>query len=126
MVRAMLLRAAFGGMEGDIAMLHRAAATWQRLGGVNVYLVGMMGAGKSSVLNAIIGVKKLSVSRTAGHTKHIQHIYIPQSEGAEEDGAPKIRVMDCPGLVFPNYTATRHVMELSGVLPTAQVRETCS
>ena len=30
MVRAMLLRAAFGGMEGDIAMLHRAAATWQR------------------------------------------------------------------------------------------------
>ena len=38
--------------------------------------VGQPNTGKSSVLNAIIGHKQLSVSRTAGHTKHFQHIYL--------------------------------------------------
>ena len=39
-------------------------------------VIGLPNGGKSSLLNSIIGTKKLSVSRTAGHTKHIQHIEI--------------------------------------------------
>merc|ERR1712050_26334 len=102
--------------------------------------------GKSTVLNAIIGHKRLSVSRTAGHTKHIQHIPIvmhsspkvssrdgnakceADDHSSEDDSGPpgpSLVIMDCPGLVFPQRVP-RHVLEVSGLLPVAQIRETMS
>ena len=68
-------------------------------------------------MNSIIGTKVLSVSRTAGHTKHLQHIFLDDPYG--------VCVMDCPGLIFP-MRQPRYIMELCGLCPIAQIRETMS
>ncbi|XP_022710458.1 guanine nucleotide-binding protein-like 1 [Varroa jacobsoni] len=76
--------------------------------------LGMLGhpnVGKSSLLNALMGKKVVSVSRTPGHTKHFQTIFLTK----------QLRLCDCPGLVFP----TKHPRELqvvSGSFPIAQLR----
>lgn len=54
--------------------------------------IGHPNVGKSSIVNALSGGKKVSVSRTAGHTKRAQTI--PLVPG-------KVFLLDCPGLVFP-------------------------
>jgi hypothetical protein len=57
-------------------------------------IIGMVGhpnVGKSSVINTICAAKRVSVSRTAGHTKRAQTIPV----------APGLQLLDCPGLVFP-------------------------
>ena len=82
---------------------------------VTIGCLGHPNCGKSSVLNSIIGEKVLSVSRTAGHTKHIQHIFLTEPYG--------VCVMDCPGLIFP-INQPRYIFELSGLYPIAQIRET--
>ena len=84
---------------------------------VTIGCVGHPNVGKSSVLNAIIGHKELSVSRTAGHTKHLQHIFLDKPYG--------VCVMDCPGLIFP-MKQPRYILELCGLYPIAQIRETMS
>ena len=59
------------------------------------YISGMVGqpnAGKSSLINSLMGKRVVSVSKTPGHTKHFQTIHITRS----------VVLMDCPGLVFPS------------------------
>lgn len=56
--------------------------------------VGFPNVGKSSLMNALMGRKVVSVSRTPGHTKHFQTIFLTQN----------VRLCDCPGLVFPSAT----------------------
>ena len=87
----------------------------KREASVTIGCVGHPNCGKSSVLNSIIGEKVLSVSRTAGHTKHIQHIFLTDPYG--------VCVMDCPGLIFP-INQPRYIFELCGLYPIAQIRET--
>jgi len=82
-------------------------------------LLGHPNVGKTSVLNALAGRKAASVSGTAGHTKHLQHIRV--DEAVHENAF----VLDCPGLVFPSVNSRAHA-ELHGLLPLAQVRETMS
>ncbi len=53
---------------------------------------GFPNVGKSSLLNSLFGKKVVSVSKTPGHTKHLQTLYLTSS----------IRLCDCPGLVFPS------------------------
>ena len=84
---------------------------------ITIGCVGHPNVGKSCVLNAIIGHKELSVSRTAGHTKHIQHIFLEKPYG--------VCVMDCPGLIFP-MKQPRYILECCGLCPIAQIRETMS
>jgi ribosome biogenesis GTPase A len=57
-----------------------------------IAMVGHPNVGKSSVINALCGEKRVSVSRTAGHTKRAQTI--PLAVG--------VALLDCPGLVFPH------------------------
>ncbi|CAG2171592.1 unnamed protein product [Oppiella nova] len=81
-------------------------------GVVTIGCVGHPNVGKSSLLNAIMGRKVVSVSRTPGHTKHFQTIYL----------TPTVRLCDCPGLVFPSK-APKELQVLMGCYPIAQLRE---
>jgi ribosome biogenesis GTPase A len=60
---------------------------------ITLGFTGYPNVGKSSLLNSIVGHKVVSVSRTPGHTKHFQTIYL----------TPTVRLCDCPGLVFPSF-----------------------
>lgn len=79
---------------------------------LTIGFVGHPNVGKSSLLNAIMGKKVVSVSRTPGHTKHFQTIFL----------TPNVRLCDCPGLVFPSR-APKQLQVLMGCFPIAQLRE---
>lgn len=82
-------------------------------GGVlTIGCVGFPNVGKSSVLNALMGKKVVSVSRTPGHTKHFQTIFL----------TPTVKLCDCPGLVFPSKVS-KPMQILAGSFPIAQVQE---
>jgi len=61
-------------------------------GVLTIGCLGQPNVGKSSLMNAIMGKKVVSVSRTPGHTKHFQTIFL----------TPTVKLCDCPGLVFPS------------------------
>lgn len=81
-------------------------------GVLTIGCVGQPNVGKSSLMNAIMGKKVVSVSRTPGHTKHFQTICLTTS----------VRLCDCPGLVFPSKVP-RPIQILMGSYPIAQLRE---
>ncbi|KAI0652064.1 hypothetical protein C8Q79DRAFT_922634 [Trametes meyenii] len=56
-------------------------------------LIGQPNVGKSSLLNAMFGTYKVKASRQPGKTKHFQTLF----------WTPEVRLVDCPGLIFPNY-----------------------
>ena len=74
--------------------------------------IGQPNVGKSSLINGLLGRKLVSVSKTPGHTKHFQTIYLTRN----------VRLCDCPGLVFPTYVP-KTLQILTGVFPIAQVQE---
>jgi len=80
---------------------------------VTIGFIGSPNVGKSSLINAIRGKKMCSESRTPGHTKHRQTLYLN----------PKVVLSDCPGLVFPVVDVPRQLQIISGIFPVAQVRE---
>lgn len=64
------------------------------------------------MLNAVLGRKAVSVSRTPGHTRYFQTHFL----------TPTVRLCDCPGLVFPSR-APRELQVLAGVYPISQLQE---
>lgn len=84
-------------------------------GTLTIGCVGLPNVGKSSVLNALMGRKVVSVSKTPGHTKHFQTIYLTAN----------VRLCDCPGLVFPS-AVPRALQVLLGSYPIAQLRVPCT
>lgn len=70
------------------------------------------GFNKAPLFYAISGKKVVSVSRTPGHTKHFQTIYLTKT----------VCLCDCPGLVFPSMVS-KQLQILMGSFPIAQVRE---
>merc|ERR1711936_184458 len=83
-----------------------------------IITLGMIGApnvGKSSLINSLIGKRVVSVSKTPGHTKHFQTIFITKF----------VVLCDCPGLVFPSLVP-RELQVLLGSYPISQVREPMS
>lgn len=81
-------------------------------GRLTLGFVGHPNVGKSSLLNALMGRKVVSVSRTPGHTKHFQTIFLTDN----------VRLCDCPGLVFPSLQP-KALQVLTGCFPVAQLRE---
>ena len=79
---------------------------------ITIGMVGHPNAGKSSMINGIFQRKVVSTSRTPGHTKHLQTMFL----------SDRVRVCDCPGLVFPGI-ASRELQILAGMFPVSQVRE---
>eukprot|EP00186_Timspurckia_oligopyrenoides_P003677 CAMPEP_0182451438 /NCGR_PEP_ID=MMETSP1172-20130603/43721_1 /TAXON_ID=708627 /ORGANISM="Timspurckia oligopyrenoides, Strain CCMP3278" /LENGTH=641 /DNA_ID=CAMNT_0024649213 /DNA_START=42 /DNA_END=1967 /DNA_ORIENTATION=+ len=78
-----------------------------------VGLVGYPNVGKSSTINAILGSKRVAVSSTPGKTKHFQTFVL------DDD----LMLCDCPGLVFPNLSASRADLICNGIIPIDQLRE---
>ncbi|GLB35881.1 putative ferrous iron transport protein B [Lyophyllum shimeji] len=77
---------------------------------LTVGLIGQPNVGKSSLLNALFGTSKVRASKTPGKTKHFQTLF----------WAPDVRLVDCPGLVMPNYVPME-MQVLSGILPISRV-----
>ncbi|RPD57034.1 P-loop containing nucleoside triphosphate hydrolase protein [Lentinus tigrinus ALCF2SS1-6] len=77
---------------------------------LTIGLIGQPNVGKSSLLNALFGIPKVRASRTPGKTKHFQTLF----------WTPDVRLVDCPGLVFPNYVPME-TQVLSGILPISRV-----
>lgn len=81
----------------------------------SILTIGMIGhpnVGKSSIINGLMGRKVVSASKTPGHTKHFQTIFITST----------VCLCDCPGLVFPSLVP-KQVQILSGMYPISQLRE---
>ncbi len=74
-------------------------------------LIGDPNMGKSTLLNEILGTKKVSTSATPGHTKHMQTHYV----------TPQLVLCDCPGVVFPQMGVPRPLQVIFGTYPIAQV-----
>ena len=74
--------------------------------------LGHPNVGKSSLINSLIGKKRVSVSKTPGHTKHFQTLFLTKN----------VRLCDCPGLVFPSKVP-KPLQVLMGSFPISQVRE---
>lgn len=79
-----------------------------------VGFVGYPNVGKSSVINALFGAKKVSMSRTPGKTKHLQTLELSDSN---------ITLCDCPGLVFPSVVATKAHLVINGTVPLDELRD---
>ncbi|KAI5124090.1 hypothetical protein M0805_000905 [Coniferiporia weirii] len=77
---------------------------------VSIGLIGQPNVGKSSLLNALFGQKKVRASKTPGKTKHFQSLFWTN----------QIRLVDCPGLVFPSYV-NMEMQVLAGTLPVSQI-----
>lgn len=63
---------------------------------IQVGMVGYPNVGKSSVINALFGKKKVAVASMPGKTKHFQTLSLSDT----------VTLCDCPGLVFPRISSS--------------------
>lgn len=81
-------------------------------GRVTVGMVGFPNVGKSSVINALLGTKKVSASSTPGKTKHIQTIHLND----------EIELCDCPGIVLPSVVSSKAHLVVNATMPLDHLR----
>jgi ribosome biogenesis GTPase A len=75
--------------------------------------IGHPNVGKSTLINTLNGKKVCSTSRTPGHTKYKQTVFLNDT----------VMFCDCPGLVFPAVDVPKILQVVFGIYPIAQVRE---
>jgi ribosome biogenesis GTPase A len=92
---------------------------------ITIGFVGQPNAGKSSIINGLMNRSAVSVSRTPGHTKHFQTIYLNRIRRPENKNkwGWGLKLCDCPGLVFPLVDVSRTLQVVCGLYPLAQVKE---
>lgn len=81
-------------------------------GRLTVGMVGFPNVGKSSVINALLGTKKVSASSTPGKTKHIQTIELNDN----------ILLCDCPGIVLPSVVSSKAHLVVNATMPLDHLR----
>lgn len=81
--------------------------------GLVVGMVGYPNVGKSSVINALCGKKKVGVDIKPGKTKNLQTIIF----------SPLVTLCDCPGLIFPSLVSSKAEMICNGVISVESVME---
>lgn len=93
-------------------------------GELTIGMVGFPNVGKSSIVNALFGSQKSSISRTPGKTKHLQTLRLkpPHLHNKEEENQNFITLCDCPGLVMPSFTSTKEHLLINGVTPIDHFR----
>ncbi|KAI0216581.1 Guanine nucleotide-binding protein-like 1 [Lamellibrachia satsuma] len=99
------------GSEVEVKVEHEEDFSYKahqqyRDGVLTIGCCGYPNVGKSSLINGLIGRKVVSVSKTPGHTKHFQTIFL----------TPTVKLCDCPGLVFPSLIP-KPLQILAGILP---------
>eukprot|EP00939_MAST-03C_sp_MAST-3C-sp1_P000082 g82.t1 len=104
-------------------------------------LARSLGAGKSSLMNALVGDKITSVSATPGHTKHIQSWNLSDAfrsalrlnereneaaagQGETTDDPISVELVDTPGLVIPRSRDTLR-FKSAALRPNEDARESC-
>ncbi|CUV04784.1 unnamed protein product [Cryptosporidium hominis] len=92
-------------------------------GELTIGMVGFPNVGKSSIVNALFGSQKSSISRTPGKTKHLQTLRLkPPHLNDKEEDQDFITLCDCPGLVMPSFTSTKEHLLINGVTPIDHFR----
>lgn len=76
-------------------------------------MVGFPNVGKSSLINALTGGKRVGVGSRPGKTKNYQTVNL----------AANLAILDCPGLVFPSLVFSKWKMIVNGVLPIDNLTE---
>mmetsp|Transcript_16655 Transcript_16655/g.35257 ORF Transcript_16655/g.35257 Transcript_16655/m.35257 type:complete len:648 (+) Transcript_16655:124-2067(+) len=76
--------------------------------------VGYPNVGKSTVINAIVGAKRVGMSSTPGKTKRIQTLELSNLG---------VTVCDCPGLVFPSVVATKAHLVVNNTVPLDDLQD---
>mmetsp|Transcript_51582 Transcript_51582/g.122728 ORF Transcript_51582/g.122728 Transcript_51582/m.122728 type:complete len:608 (+) Transcript_51582:93-1916(+) len=79
-----------------------------------VGFVGYPNVGKSTVVNALIGAKKVGMSSRPGKTKHIQTWDLTDAG---------LTLCDCPGLVFPSVVATKAHLVINNTIPLDDLQD---
>lgn len=79
--------------------------------------IGYPNVGKSTVINALLGSRKVAMSKRPGKTKHIQTMELTEIG---------VTLCDCPGLVFPSYAATKAHLVINNTVPLDDLREVFS
>jgi len=80
---------------------------------VTLGFIGHPNVGKSTLINTLKGKKVCSTSRTPGHTKYKQTVFLNST----------VMLCDCPGLVFPACDVPKVLQIVCGIFRIAQVRE---
>ena len=83
----------------------------------NFHIIGFIGypnVGKSSIINVLMKSKKVAVANLPGKTKHYQTLFLPPDSSLAIP-EKSLCLMDCPGLVFPSFTASKADMLINGI-----------
>ncbi|CEO95877.1 unnamed protein product (mitochondrion) [Plasmodiophora brassicae] len=80
---------------------------------ITVGLIGYPNVGKSSIINALMGEKRVGVASMPGKTRHFQTLIL----------SDRVTLCDCPGLVFPTFMNSQADLVVNGILPIDRLRD---